>query len=271
MSRGLNRHHQSLNTPDCIVQIWTISDEEKLAEEIAYLVLGQWKQVSKLLSQADPLRTINSITILNSAIDSLKIEKAKCQVHLDGWIFQFISWLAAAPEKNTRIRAPQMQKASKGFDGVQIRFNSEYTSVENIIVFEDKATTNPRGMIQSQVWKEFEDIELGNRDNELSSDVTAILDGVTGISDDDLISIVDELFRNGEKRCYRVSVTGDGRHRSAKELSTLLKGYDTSVAGGAHRRLANILITQDVRQALKSIVSKAIAILELELESLENQ
>lgn len=271
MSRGINRQHRTLKAPSCNLQIWTIDDEDKLGEEIAYLVLGQWKQVEKLLNKADPLRAVTSINMLTSAIGSLTTEKTECDVHLDGWIFQFISWLVAAPQKNSRIRAPQMQKASKGFDGVQIIFNTEHTAVEKFIIFEDKATTDPRGKIQSQVWKEFEDLEQGNRDNELNSDVTAILDGVSQISDDDLISIVDELFRDSERRCYRVSVTGQNRHQSDVELTKLLNGFDATVLGKTDRRLANVLITQDVRQTLKRIISKAIDILESELHSLESR
>ena len=51
--------------------------------------------------------------------------------------------------------------ADKGFDGLQLLLDNENQVVAAAVIFEDKATSNPRATIRDRVWPEFSTIERG--------------------------------------------------------------------------------------------------------------
>ena len=73
------------------------------------------------------------------------------------------------------IRAPHMILAHKGFDGLQLEVDAATGVVTAAVIFEDKATSNPRQTITNDVWPEFKLLEEGDRENVLTADVSSLL------------------------------------------------------------------------------------------------
>ena len=65
--------------------------------------------------------------------------------------------------------------AHKGFDGLQLELDLSSGRVTAAIIFEDKATDNPRSTIRDEVWPDFILLEAGKRENVLSADVSSLL------------------------------------------------------------------------------------------------
>jgi hypothetical protein len=65
--------------------------------------------------------------------------------------------------------------AHKGFDGLQLEIDTSNGFVTAAVIFEDKATDNPRDTIRDEVWPDFKLLEAGERENVLSADVSALL------------------------------------------------------------------------------------------------
>lgn len=135
----------------CHGHAWTIENEDVLAEQIASVALGYAFHVQKIIAGAR--LTLQPVPV-RQAEEAIKLLTVNGDTpwHRDGWMFQVISWLAArcaAPDGI--IRVPQMIHADKGFDGLQIELDSETGLVTAAIIFEDKATDNPRDTIRDEV------------------------------------------------------------------------------------------------------------------------
>jgi hypothetical protein len=160
----------------CSGSSWQVDDLQLLASQVAAVAVGQSRHIERVLAGArlGPAPTRASAAV--GAIAMLTVV-GDDPSHRDGWIFQVISWIAAhraAP--GGLIRAPHMQLAHKGFDGLQLELsNDDGNLVTAAIIFEDKATANPRDTIRDEVWPEFADLETGARDNLLTAEVIALL------------------------------------------------------------------------------------------------
>jgi hypothetical protein len=101
--------------PLCYGYMWAINDEDRLAEQIAYIALGQSSHVQKILADANFIPRTPSTNAAEDAIKLLTVNSGDDPWHRDGWIFQAISWIAANKAvSNGLIRSPQMILAHKG-------------------------------------------------------------------------------------------------------------------------------------------------------------
>lgn len=156
---------------------WEIEDEMELARQVAMLALGQYRHVAQILEGIDGKAPQTRAQAAADAIEKLSVLVDKDPWHRDGWVFQSISWIAAhRSEKGIIARAPHAIPAHKGFDGVQLRLDDTGTSVTAVVVFEDKATDDPRETIRKEVWDGIRKLESGRRIPELTHDVTTILE-----------------------------------------------------------------------------------------------
>ena len=232
---------------------WTIDNEDKLAELIARVAIGQSRVVERVLSATDALPIGFPKGGFKGARELLSVKPGNDTYHRDGWVFQVISWVAAhLSYKDAAIRAPQMIKADKGLDGLLIELKDD--NLARVVICEDKATENPRQKIQSAVWPEFEDFETGARDNELVASVTSLLER-SQLHDPD--SIVANILWQ-DKRAYRVAVTVGKTHSTAAGRKRLFEQYDEKVLGNMARRRADTLYLADVRSWIAAISAKAI-------------
>ncbi len=115
--------------------------------------------------------------VATGAIRQLTVAEGADPWHRDGWIFQTISWIAAhRTEKGVVVRAPHAIPAHKGFDGMQLRLDEAGKAVTAMVIFEDKATDDPRKTLRTKVWAGIRALEAGQRMPELVQETTSILE-----------------------------------------------------------------------------------------------
>jgi hypothetical protein len=237
---------------------WTIGDIPQLALHVAQVALGQSRHVAKILAGADVAPPPTSESMRAAAIDLLTVPAGADPWHRDGWMFQTISWLAANRANPAAvIRAPHMILAHKGFDGLQLEIDTSSGLVIAAVIFEDKATDNPRDTIRDEVWPDFKLLEAGERENVLSADVSALLITRPDIDADKAIENI--IWR--QIRRYRVSITVGATHASSAGRQRLFRGFDDIASGDVQRRRGEILHVDQLRPWMASLATAAISAL----------
>jgi hypothetical protein len=243
---------------------WTVANEDELAERIARIALGQYRHVAKILSGTGATGPTATAQQARAAVKLLTLRNGEEPWHRDGWIFQAISWIAASQAPSGSItRAPHIRRADKGFDGLQLQLSDDGKVVTAVIVFEDKATENARSTIREDVWPGIVALEAGERLNELTHEVSAVLDA-RAAADDDLdidAAIANILWK--EARRYRVSVTINDTHNSDNTRARLFDGFDEKVPGGVERRRADTIYLPQLRDWMEKFAARVIAKVEM--------
>lgn len=234
--------------------IWEVADEQLLAELIARVALGQARHVKKILLTIGSALPIPGDDAWAAAVNMLTVPAGTDHWHRDGWMFQVMSWLSAHKVgPDSLINTPQMIFAQKGFDGIQLDFDPAGT-ISAIVIFEDKATDNPRKTIRDDVWPEFEEYEGGGDANVLVAEVTGLLEKRQGIDVDDVVRRV--IWKDA--RHFRVSITVGDIHATDAGRGRLFKDYDSKVPGNVKRRRGETFYVDDLRAWMDSIASKVL-------------
>jgi hypothetical protein len=235
---------------------WTIADRPQLANFVAQIALGQSRHVAKVLAGVNATPPPSPQTTRAAAIKLLTVPTGGDPWHRDGWMFQTISWLAANRANPTAvIRAPHMILAHKGFDGLQLEIDTSTGSVTAAVIFEDKASDNPRDTIRDKVWPDFKLLEAGDRENVLIADVSALLITRPDIDADKAIeNIIWKQIRR-----YRVSITVGAAHASSAGRQQLFDGYEQVASGDVQRRRGEILYVDQLRPWMSSLAAEAIS------------
>ena len=235
---------------------WQVTDEDELARQIAVIALGYSHHVHKILQGTGVIDTVYPAEGAASAIQLLTVS-GKDPSHRDGWMFQAMSWIAAIrANPSAKLAAPHMQHADKGFDGLQVEVDENANRVNCAVIFEDKATTNPRQAITHKdkgVWKDFREIEDDLRCGFFTSQLLAVLRSETTLDPDEAIKEV--IWK--EARRYRLSITVGKTHSNGEGRKRLFRGYDNVVAGHLNRRGAETFHKDDIRAWLASLAEKA--------------
>lgn len=235
---------------------WKIEDESTLAKQIGMIALGQSRHVLKILDAVGGAGIKTGDPAAKSAIAMLTIAEGADPWHRDGWMFQAMSWIAAHKATGgALIRAPQMILADKGFDGLQLKINSKTGLIDAVIIFEDKATENPRATIRDKVWPEFKLMEGGDRENVLTAEVIGLLETRHDLNPD---SAIEKVIWE-EARQYRVSITINENYSTASKRKRLFNNYDEMVMGNWGRRHADTVEIKDLRTWMQNMADKAIA------------
>ena len=157
---------------------FTIADENQLVEYVALLCLGHCDHVTNIIRALEPDEENPDEKAIKSLIKDLEAAETdefwKNKVH--GWLFQMMSWIALSEQhKADRFlqHYPHSQPAMQGIDGIAITLTDD-GCIDRIIITEDKCTTNPRGKITSQVWKEWDDTEDGEKNNAIFQQIQSL-------------------------------------------------------------------------------------------------
>jgi hypothetical protein len=237
---------------------WTVANEGELAQRIARVALGQSRHVAKILSGIKVIPPSTTASARAGAIKLLTIPSGADPWHRDGWLFQTMSWLVASQANpKALIRAPHMILAHKGFDGLQLVLDAASGVVTAAVIFEDKATDNPRQTIKGEVWPDFQLLENGDRENVLTADVSSLLSTSPGIDPEKAIENV--IWK--QVRRYRVSITVSGTYSTAAGRKRLFKGYDEIATGDVSRRRGEVLLLPQLRPWMASLADQAISFL----------
>lgn len=244
--------------PLCHGHIWEVTDVDALALQVARVAVGQSRHVKKILDgYTGTLPKPNIDTVANAA-GMLTANSDTEAYHRDGWMFQVMSWLAACKAApNGVIRVPHMIHAQKGFDGLQLEIDDRTKKVSAAIIFEDKATENPRDTIREEVWPDLRLLESGDRTNVLFTDVLTLLESVPGVDPD---AAIENIIWN-EARRYRVSITSTSIHRGKNGRKRLFKDYDDVAVGSTARRGGQVFEIPDLRNWMATLAARSIALL----------
>lgn len=229
---------------------WTVDDIDVLATRVARVALGQYRHVAQILEGLNASPPTTRVEIAKDAKRKLQVAKNGDPWHRDGWLFQIISWITANQQKTpgTVLEPPHIFHAHKGFDGMQLEIAEDGTSIQAVIIFEDKATDNPRNTIRDDVWPAIAAFESGERVTELSHEATGLLEAhqrtFPDINVDDAIDrIVWQVARH-----YRVSITTGQTHQADADRERLFGGYENQANGPLIRRRAETMHFEDLRK-----------------------
>ncbi|WP_159839578.1 hypothetical protein [Burkholderia sp. 8Y] len=240
----------------CFGNTWSIADESALALNIARVALGQDRHIQKILAGASLAAPPTTPRAGASAVKLLTVPAGQDPWHRDGWMFQVLSWIAAYRASPTSIiRAPQMISAQKGFDGLELLVDTASGKIKGAVIFEDKATDDPRTTIRDKVWPESAALELGESENVLVSEVVGLLATRPDIDSD---AAIERVLWDDVRR-YRISITVGDTHASEQGRRRLFDGYDTVASGEAHRRRAETLHVLNLRAWMQTLAEEAIA------------
>ena len=238
---------------------WVLKDLDALALAIADLALGQWAHVEAILRTSGDWIEADANYAIDAAVHDLTVPAGKDPWHRDGWMFQMISWIVAVEAGAGPARPPQMDLASKGFDGLHLRTSRDGSKIKRLIIFEDKATDSPRDTVRDDVWPSFAKLEKGERNHALAAELAYLVERVEGA---DPREAVNQVMRSPEGRAYRVSITVGRHHGNAPEFNGLFNGYEGVVSGDRRRRYANVFEIEPLRAWMADLATRAIALLE---------
>lgn len=228
---------------------WSVQDLDVLAERVARVALGQYRHVAQILEGLTTAAPRTDAELAEDAKSKLVVAQNGDPWQRDGWLFQIISWIAANQELTDRavLAPPHIFHAHKGFDGMQLEIAADGVSVAAVVIFEDKATANPRDTIRDEVWPAIVEMEAGKRMTELSHIATGVLEAQQRLFPAlDVDQAVDRIVWQQMRR-YRVSITTGATHSSDNARQRLFGGYDVSAAGGVTRRNAGTMHFDDLR------------------------
>lgn len=250
---------EKVSTPDlCEGSEWVVADEDALAEHVARIAVGQYRHVAKILLSEGATTAAVTQAAKADAIALVTLKKDEKPWHRDGWLFQAISWIAAHNAGGVAIRAPHLIKAHKGFDGLKLEF-SDTGAVTAVIIFEDKATENPRDTIRDDVWTGIAKLEQGARTNELAQEVSSLLEAqLRTFPELDVDAAVQQIIWK-EARRYRIAITVDNPHLTPNKRKGLFKDYDTYAPGAIARRGAETMCLPELRSWMQRFADHVIA------------
>lgn len=238
---------------------WEIADEDDLARKVAYLALGQSRHVVAILEGINKKHPSTRADTAEGAIKLLTVPSGKEPYHRDGWIFQAISWIAAhRNDSKAVVRAPHAILAHKGFDGIQLRLDLANENIIAIVIFEDKATVNPRSTITGDVWKGITALERGERMPELIQETGALLEAhQIRFPELDIDAAVEKILWE-EARHYRVALTTNDIYEDDSKREALFNGFERVAPGSNKRRQAETMCIPNLRMWMRQFAVKSI-------------
>ena len=229
---------------------WTVPSVDELANAIAIIAVGQALHIAEILHISGLAPKATTKGAIKGAVKLLT--SSGNIAHRDGWMFQVMSWLAAQVRTpGALMNTPHMIHAHKGLDGLQVSIDGA-EKVTAVVLFEDKATENPRSMVRDKVWPDFVELETGENEHLVAAEVALLLKS-SGHSDPQQ-AVADIMWK--QTRRYRLSITDEAS--TDKSQAKLFKGYEKSVPGGVERRRAEVFAVVGLRKWMDDLAKVAI-------------
>lgn len=240
---------------------WEIDNQSALAEMVAWTLQGHSRHAERVLTTLASTALQTWPTAAQQAIDSLTLDDdAETDVprwHRDGLVFQHIAWLVSVIERGNNVAAslPHLLPAHKGFDALLVPLNNKNAATEGIVICEEKATTHPRQQIVKDVWPSIISIDAGERDAELTGELTALLQRYNVTNIEQILAEAHWLNR----KAYRVSITIGPNHDKIPARKRLFAGYDEVATGDVLRRRAETVAIPNLRNWMDDFCLEVIA------------
>ena len=232
--------------PQCDGEQWNVHVLDELAKLIALVLVGQAFHAALILEGTQ----LGAPKITGSVKATLHKElhpaTDKGIEHRDGLLFEIICWIAARSGMtgNEKIDDPHLKATNQGTDGVKVTIDPVARTLTKATVYEYKCTIHARQKFQSQVLKSFQQYVAGQRDNQLSQAVAALLAGF-GFTGPELKAAYDTLIQ-ARPLAFQASLTVSPSSFPTEKCVSLFKDYD-SIPVDAARRGGNTLPLDDVR------------------------
>ena len=227
---------------------WDVIEIDTIAYLVAQLVLGQHRQVKKIIAQLDFDQSIEDVpgkSEVDVSIQMLTVTESWERSHRDGYLFQMISWIVCRLQKPECISwPPHTEVASKGFDGLAIKIDPSDRSNTIIYFIEDKASDNPRQTFLSEVVDGIAAVENREKDSELKAKVAVLVE--TKFSDEvERDAIIRQLIASEVMRVYRVC-TAYSKGKEPENIS-IYKNFSNHVQGDVVRREGHLMQLDNLR------------------------
>ncbi|MFH0975888.1 MAG: hypothetical protein V1874_08920 [Spirochaetota bacterium] len=225
-----------------------IVDEIKLVKWVASTLISKHNHILRIISSDKKDKKLKiKDTVVRSVIK--KVLHAIDTDHRDGLLFQHISWICAAINKNKYdlLKAPHCRIADKGQDNLIIHLNKN-NKITSISICEDKATSNVRDTIRDKVFPEFAVYESGEKDSELESEVLSMLEKHTDTNRAE--SLIKSIFWD-QARNYKINVT-----ITNEDPFRIFKDYENCIKGNVDRRTGNTIQIHDLRNWFTQFAKK---------------
>jgi hypothetical protein len=261
--------------PICSFCEWEILGEAQLIEVLAWLYLRKPQHAVQIINQLAPSKAGFPGKIFENAIELLSIKIADIQCDLssadpdakkkaenkrakrieqrDGLLFQHVSWIAASLAMPSALAAPpHVRKADKGFDGLFVQVSTTSDAISSLVLCEDKASVDPKKLVQNGVWNEIDHVVAGEKDLELLDAVTALLREQRHLP---LEKILDDVVFE-QVRAYRIAVTTMPANLDSSGYQHIFTSFDSHAIGPVNIRHAEVMETNDTRAFLKYLARK---------------
>ncbi|MEZ2334657.1 hypothetical protein AB6735_03445 [Mucilaginibacter sp. RCC_168] len=234
----------------------TIPDEDVLAENIGFLLLGHQRHVQSILASKGRSDPSSTDLMIDDAQAKLVYATPEERYKRDGWIFQLMTWIALRQQNvksNFFCQIPHDAAAQHGIDGLGVRLTSQ-NRLEALVIAEDKYTENPRRTIKKFVWPDFEAFEKGTHDAQLVNRTTGLIDH---LNDDEIDDLIENDIYQFKFRQYKAGITPEATHMSAAGKKRLFKKFDNCVKGSDHLRRIGVTFYQaDIRSWMDDFCEK---------------
>ncbi len=253
------------HVPLCHGYRWHVSDEDALAQLVAWTIQGHYQHAERVLT-AIPITAIGQRpTVKQQAVELLRLADGTpndhwSRWHRDGHVFQHIAWLSAVVESPGRVAAmmPHPRRADRGFDSLLIPLDDERSANSGVFICEEKATDRQRETIRDEVWPSIAALEAGDRDQELNAHVMAILREYQVPNIDQVAADIHWL----DQKAYRVSVTISEVQDADNRRCALFKGFDEHAQGGVARRRAETIVMPNLRNWMDHFSERVVRVIE---------
>lgn len=265
-------------SPTCNFSQWALIDESRLIRTLAWLYLRKPIHAVQIINELEPSKAGFPGKVFENAIALLSIRLADIAEDLssadpekkkaannkknkrieqrDGLLFQHLSWVAASIDMPTALATPpHVRRADKGFDGLLVSIEDAYGAISSVVLCEDKASVNPKNLVQGSVWTEITGIVNGDKDLELLDAITAILREQSDLEGDKQEELLDALIYE-QTRAFRVAVTVMPENADAAGYQHIFNNFEKHALGPNTVRLAEVLPSDDTREFLKNLARK---------------
>lgn len=260
-------------SPTCNFSQWAVIDERRLVHTLAWLYLRKPIHAVRIINQLEPSKAgfpgkvfENAIALLSIRLSDIAADlsngdeekkktaeskKNKRIEQRDGLLFQHLSWVAASLDMpNAFATPPHVRRADKGFDGLLVTIENGSEAISSVVLCEDKASINPKNLVQGSVWNEIDGVVRGDKDLELLDAVTAILREQSHLESEKQEELLDILMYE-QTRAFRVAVTTMPSNANPGGYHHIFDGYEQHALGANTVRLAEVLPSDDTRAFLK--------------------
>lgn len=221
--------------PECRGSQWSVADEVLLAELTALVLLGRARHVAQILKGAQKVERQVGDALKNCLYSQLHPTTEPGVYHRDGLLFEIITWLIASMQASDSevVSDPHLVSTQQGIDTIKVRIDEVTFLLEEVTIFEQKCTENPRQQFKTKVLPSFDRWIAGDFDNKLTQLVLGLLASFNLDLDQEL-AIMDRLllFR---PLSFRAALT------------VVPNQYDTVKCLALFESYSNLAIEQDKR------------------------